>query len=160
MISGPLLALTLATTVGTGLFAGLFFAFSTFVMPGLAELPLAQSTTASFALSRAVYRSRLLLLAAAATAAGCGALVVVSLAGLDRAGAALRIGGASLYLFGAMGTTALYHLPQNNAVADIDPDGPGAAARWHRFLRGWTAWNHLRTLSAAVATGLLALSLR
>jgi uncharacterized membrane protein len=156
---GFLLVLTLVTTLGTGLFAGLFFTFSAFAMPALGGLPVEQSTTALFALNRAMYRNRLFVLVTLATVSGCIAAVATALVGLDRPGAALRLAGASLFLLGTAGTTVIYHLPQNNAVADINPAGLGAEARWRRFIRGWIAWNHVRVVTALVASALLTLSL-
>ena len=45
-MSGVPYVATLATTLGCGLNAGVFFAFSTFVMPALKRLPAAQGIAA------------------------------------------------------------------------------------------------------------------
>jgi uncharacterized membrane protein len=46
MMTGVLYAATLATALGCGLVAGVFFAFSTFVMPALKRLPPAHGIAA------------------------------------------------------------------------------------------------------------------
>ncbi len=56
--------------------------------------------------------------------------------------------------------TAAFNVPRNEALASVRVDGADAAAHWSSFLVSWTAWNHVRTVAALVATTLLALALR
>ena len=46
-----------------------------------------------------------------------------------------------------------FNVPFNDALAAAG-NGPGSAATWARYLRDWTMWNHVRTLSSVVALGL------
>ena len=54
MIAGPYLWLTVLGVLGTGLVAGVFCGFSTFVMRGLASLPPAQGVAAMNAINDAL----------------------------------------------------------------------------------------------------------
>jgi uncharacterized membrane protein len=54
MIDHLLFALTLVAALGCGLMAGVFFAFSAFVMKALARLPLAQGIAAMQSINVAV----------------------------------------------------------------------------------------------------------
>ncbi len=44
--------------------------------------------------------------------------------------------------------------PLNNALAAVGGNGPEAGVVWARYLSDWTAWNHVRTVTSALATGL------
>ena len=62
---------------------------------------------------------------------------------------------ASLYLAGTIGSTMLYHVPRNNALAAVDPATPEAARLWERYLREWTRGNHVRAAAGIAAAALL-----
>lgn len=71
----------------------------------------------------------------------------------------LLVGGL-LYLAGAILVTIAYHVPRNDALATVDPDSPDAARRWARYVRSWTAANHVRTVAPLAAATLLTIALR
>lgn len=50
-------------------------------------------------------------------------------------------------------------MPANDALAALDPNAPSSAGPWQSCLSHWTAWNHVRTLSALTATLTIALTL-
>jgi uncharacterized membrane protein len=150
--------LTMVTTLGCALMAGLFFGFSTLVMPALARLPTPRAIVGMQAVNAAAFRPAFLVVFVG-TALACVLVVFVSLAGLGAPGAPLRLAGAAVYLLGSLLLTVVYHLPRNDALDGVDPGGPDARARWEAFVVGWTAWNHVRCAAALVATALLALSL-
>jgi uncharacterized membrane protein len=72
---------------------------------------------------------------------------------------ALLLIGGLLYLVGTIGLTGGYHVPLNNALARLDPDSANAAAQWHDYVRDWTRWNHVRTLSSLGAAAAFTLAL-
>lgn len=154
---GVLFALTLLTCLGCALAAGAFFAFSTFVMRGLAQLPPAQGIAAMQAINVAVepwFVGELV-----GTAAASIALIVWSITGWDQAYAGYLLIGGVLYLAGAIGLTGAYHIPRNNALEEIEPGGAGAARHWHGYVTAWTRANHLRTVACLGATALFAIAL-
>lgn len=51
-------------------------------------------------------------------------------------------------------------MPRNATLARLDPERPGAATTWLRYVAEWTSWNHVRTAGGIVAALLLALALR
>ena len=149
---------TFCAALGSGLVAGVFFAFSTFVMPALARLPPEQGIAAMQAINVAAI-NRWLMGALFGTAAACLLLAVSSLTGWNAPGAGLRLGGSALYLLGAVLVTAACNVPRNQALALLPPDGAEAATVWLRFLSEWTAWNHVRGAAAFLAAGALTLAL-
>lgn len=139
----------IAALVGTGLVAGLFLAFSTAVMPGLARLPAARAAAAMQVVNRAILNPLFGLVFG-----GTAVLCVVAAATALPDGEPLRLIGAASALAGGYLVTAAVNIPLNNALDRAEPD----AAAWERFARPWTRWNHLRTVTTVAATVLLALS--
>ncbi|HTE52591.1 MAG TPA: anthrone oxygenase family protein [Kofleriaceae bacterium] len=149
---------TLGAALGCGLVAGVFFAFSSFVMPALGRLPAAQGILAMQAINLTAV-TRWLMAALLGTAAACLVLAISSLVTWSEPGARLRLAGCILYLAGTILLTRAFHIPRNDALAAVQPDGAEAARLWARYLTEWTAGNHVRTAAALVAALLLILSL-
>jgi uncharacterized membrane protein len=149
---------TFGTALGSGLIAGAFFAFSTFVMKALASLPPAQAVRAMQAIN--VWAPTGLFVATlVGTAIASAALALQALLGWSQPGAALRLAGGLAYLVGSFGVTIVANVPRNDALAALDADSAGAVAAWTRYLAEWTAWNHVRTVAALAALALLTLFL-
>lgn len=155
MTDAAFLPLTIAAIVGSGLMAGVFFAFSTFVMAALARLPPAQGVAAMQAINVTVINP-LFMLGFLGTGAVCAALVAGGLLWWD---SRLAMAGALVYLVGCLGLTMARNVPLNDALAVLTPGTPDAAALWARYLAEWTWWNHLRTVAPVVSMVLFALAL-
>ena len=153
-----LVALTLAAALGSALVAGVFYAFSTFVMRALARLPPAQGIAAMQSINVVVINPAFLGLFLG-TSASCLALAGVALAGwTTRPG--LLLGGALAYLVLTLGVTMACNVPRNATLARLDPESPDAATTWRRYVAEWTLWNHVRSAGGIVAALLFALALR
>ena len=137
---------TAYTSLVTG---GTLFAFSTFVMPGLRQLPAPTAVAAMQAINAQAPRS-LLLAPLLGSAAGGAALVVVVLTRPTTPGRGLLLLGG-LTAVATMVITGVYHVPHNDALAFLQPDGPDADAAWVRYADGWTGWNHVRTATALLS---------
>jgi uncharacterized membrane protein len=153
-MSAPLLAVTLATALGCGVVAGVFFAFSGFVMTGLARAEAPSGIAAMQSINRAAVRAPLMA-AMFGTAAGCVALIVWAAASLDEDWAPWALAAGAAYLLGAIAVTIAANVPRNDALEAVDPSAPDAPGRWAGYVRGWTAWNHVRTAAALAAAGAL-----
>ncbi len=158
LVDSLLPALTLGTALGCGLVAGVFFAFSSFVMPALGRLPAAQGVAAMQSINVTVITPSFLA-AFVGTGLGCLALIAASLAA-PRAGTPLIVAGALLYLLGTLLVTRACNIPLNDALAAADPASADAARLWATFLTKWVAWNHVRTVAALGAAALLTLARR
>ena len=158
MIDGYLKTLTVIAAVGAGISGGVFFAFSTFVMKALGRLPAAQGLSAMNAINKAA-PTPLFMLALFGTGAVSIAMSVAALRHLDQRWAAYLLAGTALYLV-CLVLTAVYHVPRNNALALVNPTGPGAAAAWAQYLSSWTGWNHVRTVTALAGSTAFILALR
>lgn len=145
--------------LGSGLMAGVFYAFSTFVMTALSRLPSAQGIAAMQSVNVAVITPGFMLAFMGTAALG----VLLATVGLARSatngGAALAIGAAA-YLLGVIVVTMRANVPLNDALAVVDPASAEGARLWTRYLREWTAWNHVRAAAGLVACAAFAVALR
>ena len=150
--------MTLVCALASSLVAGVFFAFSTFVMRALARLPAPQGIAAMQSINVAVIHPAFLG-PFVGNALACLGLAVASVAAWQRPGAAESFAGALLYALGTFGVTMAGNVPLNNALAAVDPASAEGARVWADYLRRWTFWNHVRTVAAAASAALLTLAL-
>lgn len=139
--------------IGTGLVAGLYFAFSTFVMGALSKIPAAHGISAMQSINTIILRSLFMPLFFGTTLASA-ALAAVALSRWDRAGAGPMLGAAIVYFFGMFICTVAFNVPLNNRLAAVSADSKEALPVWSRYLVEWTRWNHVRTVSSTMACGL------
>ncbi|HEX6698515.1 MAG TPA: anthrone oxygenase family protein [Solirubrobacteraceae bacterium] len=151
--------LTFATALGCGLSAGVFFAFSSFVMPALDRLAPAQSIRAMHSINKLAV-TPVFMTALFGTALACVALGVWSVASWGGRPATLALAGCALFLVGAIVVTMAANVPLNDALMKVDPEGADAATRWSSYLSDWAPWNHVRAVTALAASGLLIAALR
>lgn len=147
-----LFILTLVAALGCGLIAGVFFAFSAFVMKALARLPPSQGIAAMQSIN-VVVLNRWFLGAFFGTGIVCVVLMIVSAVQWDTPGALYRLVGGALYVIGTLWVTIAFNVPRNNALA------ARGAERWARYVPEWTAWNHVRTAAALAAAASFSLAL-
>lgn len=158
MVSQVMTVTIAVTAVGSALIAGVFFAFSTFVMTALSRLPAEQGVAAMQSINKVILGS-LFLPVFFGTAACCVVLVIASFfhwRGVDVIGICV---GSTLYLIGTFIVTMVCNVPLNNELASVESTGAAAAKTWARYVRSWTLWNHVRTgaaLAASIALGLAA----
>ena len=67
--------------------------------------------------------------------------------------------GSLFYLVGAFGVTILFTVPLNEALAIADPDSANSPSLWANYLTQWTFWNHVRTISALLASAAITIAL-
>jgi uncharacterized membrane protein len=158
MIGWLVFALTFLAALGSGLIAGVFFAFSAFVMTALGRLPPDGGIAAMQAINIAVINPWFFA-AFFGTAALCLVLAVASLFRWGEAGAIFLLAGGLLYLVGTMLVTLRLNVPLNDALAAAERASAEAVSLWTRYLTEWTRWNHVRTVAslAAAASFILAL---
>ena len=159
MIDGFLFVLTLVTAVACGLVAGFFFAFSTTVMKALARVPAPQGLAAMQTINVVVINP-LVMLALFGTAVACVVLVVAAFVEWGESYAVYLLLGGLVYIAGVVILTMAYHVPRNEALAAMDPNDPDASNFWSRYVRTWTAANHVRTVAPLASAALFTVALR
>lgn len=151
--------LTLLLCVSAGTIGGVFFAFSSFVMRALAQLPVNLGIAAMQRIN-VVVLNPLFLGAFMGTALLASACVVLSFLPWGAPRSPLLLASGLLYAVGSFLVTVAFNVPRNDRLAGLDAQSPEAAAYWPIYILEWTRWNHVRTVasvaSAACAAGALA----
>lgn len=154
-----LMAVAFLAALGSGLMAGVFFAFSAFVMTALGRLPPAGGIAAMQSINVAVLNPWFFAVFFG-TAGACLLLIVVVLFNWSHPGDAFLLAGSLAYLGGSVLVTVVRNVPLNQSLAAVKPDSVEGAALWTRYLSTWTAWNHVRTVGSLAAAALFILGLR
>jgi uncharacterized membrane protein len=141
----------LLAAIGCGLIAGVFFAFSTFVMKALAQQPIAQGIATMQAINITVINPWFMTVFLG-TAIACIGIVIAALLKWHQPNAVYLLIGSLLYLVGTFGVTMVCNVPLNDALAIVAPNSPDGATLWAKYLTDWTFWNHVRTVAAIGAT--------
>ena len=151
-------ALTLLAILGCGLIAGVFFAFSAFVMKALVRLPSAQGIAAMQSINIVVL-NRWFLGVFLGTAAACVLAVIAALMRWPDSGALYLLIGSVLYLAGTVQVTGMCNVPRNEALARLEPSDPDASNLWARYVVSWSRWNHVRTAASLLAAAAFSVAL-
>ena len=146
MLDQTIFCATFAAAVGSGLVAGIFYAFSSFVMGALGRLPAAHGIEAMQAINLVVI-NRSFILAFFGTAILCCGLLVATYMRWSDGSSKLLLLGSLLYLIGTIAVTMVFNVPLNNALAAVRPETPQAASVWAHYLERWTMWNTVRTVA-------------
>jgi len=153
VINQTIVVATFAAAIGCGLVAGIFYAFSSFVMGALGRLPAPHGIEAMQSINVVVI-NRSFFLAFFGTAVLCGALLVGAWFWWSTPAGKLLLAASVIYLVGTIGVTMFLNVPLNNALAAVRPDTAEAATLWAHYLDRWTMWNTVRTVAPAVAMAL------
>ncbi len=139
--------------LSSGLMAGVYFAFSGFIMKAFDKIETAQSVAAMNSINEAILRSWFMPVFFGSSIASV-LLIVVALTNWGEAGSGWALIAGAIYFVGMFICTIAFNVPLNNMLAESDEAGANARGDWLRYLKTWTRWNHLRTLSSLVTCAL------
>jgi len=145
-----------ALAIGCGMMAGLYFAFSAFVMRSLGSLPGPEGIHAMQSINRVILKSPFMALFFGTSLASL-AFAVWGVGRWEQAGSLALVAGGLIYLIGHFGFTAAFNVPLNDALDGVEPTTAEAARLWSTYLRRWTWWNHVR-MAACLTSCVLFLS--
>ena len=146
------------SALSSGVMAGIYFAFSFFIMRALEVLAGSAGMAAMQSINRVILRSAFMPLFLGSSLA-CAALVVIGFLRWSQPGGWQMAAGGAVYLLGMLVVTMASNVPLNNALDQADPNGADAAWAWRRFYGPWLTWNHLRTAACTLSAGLLVWSI-
>lgn len=147
-----LVVLTLLAALGSGIMAGLFFSFSAFIMQAFGKRPAPVGIAAMQSINETILNPIFFSVFFGTALIGL-VLGVQALIEWADPGSPWRLAGGLLYLVSAIGITMQSNVPLNNRLASAEPASAEGAAFWARYLKLWTAWNHVRTIGCIGATG-------
>lgn len=137
--------------LGCGLLAGLYFAFSVFIMHALDRLGPAPAAAAMNSINTVILRSMFMPLFMLSSVASL-VLAVIGAIRWGEPGATPLIAGGLVYFVGMFVVTMVFNVPLNNQLQASQAGD--VAVRWRRYVVSWTRWNHVRTLASLVASAL------
>ena len=143
-------AAAIAALLGSGLIAGVFFAFSSFVMKALARVP-SQEGIAAMQSVNVVVLNPSFLGAFMGTTVISVLVAALAIKGWAAPAAPYFLVGALLYVIGTFLVTGLGNVPLNDQLAAVSATDPEAVAVWEHYLGRWTMLNTVRTIAAAAA---------
>ena len=144
-------SLTLVAALGAGLVAGIFFAFSAFIMSALGRLPPESGISAMQSIN-VVVLNPVFFFVFFGTAVLSLVLAIAALIGWSEASAPYLLAGSLLYLVGTILVTMVFNVPLNNSLASVSANSAEGASVWKRYLSAWTSWNHVRTAASLAAS--------
>lgn len=158
MVDSWLFVLTLAGALGCGLAAGALFAFSSFVMRALRNVPTPVGMAAMQSINVEA-PTRWFMLGFVGPAIVCVVAMVVAVFQWGEDYALYLLAAGVVYLVGVIGITGGYHQPRNLALLEFDPSSPEGERAWVDYAGPWTLWNHVRVLAGLIASGLFVAAL-
>ncbi len=144
-----IMLLTGAAAVGCGLIAGIFFAFSVFIMKALGAIPANEGVAAMQSINAVIVKTSFMPAFMGTALLGAALAVLAFVRGGP--GATMLIAGGLLYIVGTLLLTIVFNVPLNNKLAAHASDSAQAAQVWAAYLKDWTFWNHARTAASAAA---------
>jgi uncharacterized membrane protein len=140
----------LALGLSSALVAGVFQAFSDFIMRGLVLAEAQGGIESMQHINTTVLRS-VFLVTFLALVPTTLILAVYAMFKLSGVGQVLIVAAAIIYLVTVFGVTIFGNVPMNERLATLTYTSVEANAYWSTYGRVWTAWNHVRTIGAAAA---------
>jgi uncharacterized membrane protein len=149
MSSSIITALLWAAALSSGIIAGVYFAFSGFIMQAFSKIDATQAIAAMNAINETILRSLFMLLFFGSSIISA-LLIIIAFVHWNEAGAKLMLIAGAVYFIGMFVCTVLFNVPLNNSLARLDPNSTNTDTVWFHYLKTWTNWNHLRTVSSLV----------
>lgn len=145
-----MLELSLVTAVASAVMAGVFFAFSSFVMTALGNVEPGEGIKAMQRINIDVFcwSFASLFFGLPLATLGLGLYAVLH---WSEPASVYYLVGSIVYLVGSFLVTIAGNVPLNDALARVDPNEDTAAQVWNHYLINWVRWNHVRTAACLVA---------
>ena len=153
MSSSLITVLLWAAALSSGLIAGVYFAFSGFIMKAFDKLETAQAVTTMNAVNEIILRSLFIPVFFGSSIISL-LLIVVAFVYWHEAGAGLALIAGMVYFVGMFVCTVIFNVPLNNTLSKLNPTSDNAQQAWTHYLNNWTMWNHLRTVSSLLTCAL------
>ncbi|MDX2464242.1 MAG: DUF1772 domain-containing protein [Porticoccus sp.] len=150
MISSTIVTTLLwAAALSSGRMAGVYFAFSGFIMRAFSKIAATQSIAAMNSINETILRSSFMPLFFGSSIISV-LLMIHAFLHWGEASATLMLIAGAIYFTGMFGCTVLFNVPLNNSLAKLGSYDASAQQVWSRYITVWTNWNHLRTISSLV----------
>ncbi len=148
-----LLVVLMTAILGNAVVAGVFLAFSSFVMPALSRVSPENGVSAMQSINITVIRSLFLKIFFLTTIVSAVLVFTPTVRASGPVSWLSCIAGI-VSVAGSFGVTMWFNVPLNDALAVAAPGTSAAGALWSDYLRDWGAANLTRTIASGVASAL------
>ena len=131
----------------TGVMAGIYFAFSAFIIKALQALPGEIGVAAMNSINRVILQSAFIPLFFASSA-----LALLLILWPPTTAPVLTVSAGVIYLVGMLLCTVVKNIPLNKRLQSAT--AAKRSQQWQHYLVYWLRWNHSRTLSSLLACAL------
>lgn len=131
--------------ISTGLMAGVYFAFSFFIMNALKVLPDQVAIACMNSINKVILKSIFMPLFFVSS---IFAIVLIFIADTGPSFTWI-VSGSVVYLLGMLACTLIFNVPLNNRL--LTTTANFKVKNWQHYLIHWTRWNHIRTTSSLIA---------
>ncbi|WP_080145555.1 anthrone oxygenase family protein [Marinilactibacillus piezotolerans] len=140
--------LVVFSLVGSGLVAGMFFAFSNFIMEAFGVLTISNGIATMQEINRKVVNPFFFLFFMGTAGTSLVLIILFFVTSLD---SWIVLTGSLFYFIGCFLVTGTRNVPLNNQLEAVNAEDNGSQGVWERYLKSWTIWNHIRTASSLIA---------
>ena len=139
-----------AAALSSGLMAGIYFAFSGFIMRAFDNIDSVHSIAAMNSVNETILRSAFMPLFFGSSITSV-LLIISGVFYWGEAGAGLMVLAGTVYFVGMFICTVLFNVPLNKRLERIKLSDVKSQQYWSYYLTTWTHWNHLRMSSSLVS---------
>ncbi|MFK8137780.1 MAG: DUF1772 domain-containing protein [Bdellovibrionales bacterium] len=136
----------LALGFTSAMVGGVFLSFSDFVMRGFAQSDNVSAIDCMQSLNRTVFRSIFLT--------NLLGLAPITIAASIYVNDSFTYSATGTYLLSVILVTIRGNVPMNEKLDKMDKNSDEAKAYWKIYLKGWTRWNHIRTIGSFITSAL------
>ncbi len=154
-MSTVMIVLLHLSALAYALVAGVFLAFSDFIMRSLAITNGSGGVEAMQAINREVFRWVFMTLFLG-MAAGSVAIAVYAWVAIGGPAGVMILAAAAIYLVFCFGVTVFFNVPMNEALSGMETSSEATRDYWlQTYVPRWTLWNTVRTAASTVSAALL-----
>ena len=136
-----------AFVIACGLVAGVFLAFSDFVMKSLAASNPASGIESMQIINRKVFRTLFMVLLLGMSAFS-PLLIGYAYFYVSGPASAWVMAGGTIYLVGVFLVSLVFNVPMNQRLDAMDHASSDAVSYWKTYVPVWSFWNHIRAISS------------
>ena len=141
--------LLILCTVGSGLFAGIFYIFSICIMKALNKQPTKQAISTMQSINKIILRPTFFIVFMG-TPFFCAVVFLFGLISNEPANYIYAYAAASIYIISSFGVTIVKNVPMNNSLRDKNINSEEDIKYWQIYFKDWTYWNHIRLWGSLV----------
>ncbi|MGN8647976.1 anthrone oxygenase family protein [Gracilibacillus sp. HCP3S3_G5_1] len=139
--------LIVVTIIGIGINAGIYFAFSTFIMNALSQTSPEKAITTMKLINIHILNVWFGIVFGGSSFL-CILLGIITIFTWNGSVSIIILIGSFLFLIGTIAVTMFYNVPLNEKLDKSEASASDANKIWDYYLQHWTKWNHVRTVSS------------